>query len=134
KKEQKIHATNLASVAIGSMIFRPGDVHPERIGGGAVAPARPLGTDPVGDQCMESSPNPASPVNPTPATFLCVAPSPGTCPRRVFPTAEEATGWGLKMSAFYKVAFAVCRQNVGGCLTLESLISPPRYGEVRREQ
>jgi hypothetical protein len=82
---------------------------------------------------MMISPQTGPPVNPDPATatFLCVAPSRPTCPRRVFPTRLDAEAWARLMVLFYNVCFAIFRVD-GNALTLEILLPPPRYGEVQR--
>jgi hypothetical protein len=82
---------------------------------------------------MEITPQTAGAVNPTPPTvlYLAVAPSWPTCPRRNFPTLDEALAWGRRMSVFYKACFAVFHVE-GDCLTLVQLVPPfPRDGEVR---
>ena len=72
------------------------------------------------------------PVNPElPPSYLAVAPSRPTCPRRMFPTRLGAEAWGRRMSVFYNACFAIFRTD-GSALTLASLIPPPRYGEAQR--
>jgi hypothetical protein len=81
---------------------------------------------------MMISPQTGPPVNPDPTTYLCLAPSRATCPRRTFQDLASALSWGERMSTFYRACFAVFRVD-GTALTLECLLPPPRYGtEVRR--
>jgi hypothetical protein len=83
---------------------------------------------------MLISPQTGPPVNPdpVPTTYLCVAPSRGTCPRKTFSDLASALSWGERMSTFYKSCFAVFHVD-GDCLTLVQLLPPfPRDGEVVR--
>ena len=82
---------------------------------------------------MTISPQTGPSVNPDPppSSYLAVAPSRATCPRRVFPTRVDAEAWGRRMSVFYNACFAIFRVD-GSALTLEILLPPPRYGEVAR--
>jgi hypothetical protein len=82
---------------------------------------------------MQTSPQPPPNVNPdpTPSSYLAVAPSRATCPRRVFPTRLDAEAWARRMSCFYSCCYSVFRVD-GNALTLEILQPPPRYGEGAR--
>ena len=78
---------------------------------------------------LPESPPPRQPD--PPSTYLCVAPSRATCPRRTFTTADEALSWSRRMSTFYRACFAVFHVE-GDCLNLVQLVPPfPRVGEVQ---